>query len=146
MTSGTIRQAFRQNTSRTFRAGGGMTGGQDSPFRIAQIASMTQVIAAMMPPVGRCPHEVLQSGFHNHLESHRDRPSTPNSSFKTAFRQVMQIIAGASPIDEAKLRTELAVAPANAPFQANMVLADPSPQKALFDDLSAKAPQIGAIT
>ena len=58
----------------------------------------------------------------------------------------MQIIAGASPIDEAKLRTELAVAPANAPFQANMVLADPSPQKALFDDLSAKAPQIGNIT
>ena len=36
--------------------------------------------------------------------------------------------------------------PAIAPLQAKVVLTDPYPQKALFDFLSAKAPQVGNIT
>jgi len=40
----------------------------------------------------------------------------------------------------------LAADPAIAPLQAKMVPTDPYPQKALFDYLSAKAPQIGNIT
>jgi len=37
-------------------------------------------------------------------------------------------------------------AAAIAPLRAKVVLTDPYPQKALFDFLSAKAPQVGNIT
>jgi hypothetical protein len=51
-------------------AGGGMYGAMDRPLLIAQVASVTKMIAAMLPPGGRCPHEALQTGFDNRLESH----------------------------------------------------------------------------
>jgi hypothetical protein len=37
---------------------------------IGRVASITQVIAAMPPPGGRRPHDWLQTGFDNRLESH----------------------------------------------------------------------------
>lgn len=45
-------------------------GSDNFPPCIGQIASITQLIAAMLPPGGRCPHEGLQTGFDNRLESH----------------------------------------------------------------------------
>src|SRR5208282_1729749 len=44
--------------------------GNDFPLGVRQVASVTQVIAAMLPPGGRGPHQALQTGFDNRLESH----------------------------------------------------------------------------
>ena len=60
-------------------------GGDDLPLRIAQAASITQMIAAMPPAGGRRPHEALQNRLGNRLEAHPDPAiHTLDGSFKTA--------------------------------------------------------------
>jgi len=59
--------------------------GKDRPFRISQIASITQVIAAMLPPGGWCPHEALQTGFDNCLESHLNPAIHPKTQFQDSL-------------------------------------------------------------
>ena len=49
----------------------------DPPFRIGQVASTTQMIAGMLPPGGQRPHETLQTGSDNRLDSHLRRTIHP---------------------------------------------------------------------
>jgi hypothetical protein len=57
----------------------------DLPLGVRQVASITQMIAAMLPPGGRVPHQALQTGFDNRLESHLSPAIHPYvCTFKTA--------------------------------------------------------------
>src|SRR5690606_38149808 len=53
---------------------------------IRQVASVAQMIPAMLPPGARRPHEVLQIGFNTHLESHLAPAIHPRSGFETASK------------------------------------------------------------
>ena len=70
---------------------------------------------------------------------------------RTAYKgplALLRTLGDAIPIirDAMVVHYGLAADPLIVPLQAKVVLTDPYPQKALFDYLSAKAPQIGSIT
>ncbi|WP_420406463.1 hypothetical protein [Nisaea sp.] len=65
-------------------AGGDMNGAMIS-HSAGQVASITQVIAAMLPPGGRRPHEALQTGFDNRLESHLNPVIHPKTEFQDSL-------------------------------------------------------------
>ena len=72
-------------------------------------------------------------------------------SKRTAYKgplALLRTLGDAVPILRDAMVTHygLAADPAIAPLQAKVVLTDPYPQKALFDYLSVKAPQIGNVT
>jgi hypothetical protein len=57
----------------------------DLPLLIRQIASVAQMIAAMLPPGGRRPHDGLQAGFDNRLESHLNPTIHPTAVFQDSL-------------------------------------------------------------
>jgi hypothetical protein len=71
---------------------------QHIPLRVGHVASIAQVLTAMLQPGGRGPHEVVQIGLDNRLESHlapaiqpffqvSRQPLTISSSDGTASRR-----------------------------------------------------------
>lgn len=57
----------------------------DRPLRVGEIASITKMLAAMLPSGGRGPHEVLQTGFDNRLESHLNLAIHPRTAFQDSL-------------------------------------------------------------
>lgn len=56
--------------------------GHNLPLLLGRVASITLVIAAMLPPVDRRPLDRLQTGFDNRLESHLDSAVHPQPEFQ----------------------------------------------------------------